>query len=193
MGRVYQNFLGGELDATLVIAGTSMSSPELAAMREVVAPDTLTVTLDPLGAAGDPEIVLVTAHTTSATTATVLRAQENTVAREHLSTTEWRHDWTAEAINESRVHVKDSAATSYTVVEADEGAVVRFTAATLVTVSLPPDLPPGFLVHLLFVGAAGGEVEADVGATVHGAGALDQYGEASCLVATTDTWSVQGT
>jgi len=168
-----------------------MRSGELAAMREVTSPDTMTVTLDPTG--GDPELVLVTEHGVGETVAYVERAQESTAAATHVTTTtEWRHDWTAEAINESRVKVEDEAGTSYTVVEDDEGAIKRFTDASAVTVSLPPDLPPGFLVHLLFVGAAGGTVQADTGATVNGGGTVAQHGEASCLVETTDTWNVQG-
>jgi len=192
VGRVYQNFLGGTLTTDLPIGDTSMESAELAAMREVVAPDTMTVTLGP--ETGAPEVVLVTAHAASATTATILRAQEGTAEANWLAATptEWRHDWTAEAINESRVKVENVAGTTYTVVEDDEGAILRFTDASAVTVSLPTGLDPGFLVHLLFVGAAGGTVQAGTGATVNGGGTVTQHNEASCLVEATDTWNVQG-
>jgi hypothetical protein len=191
MARLFQNFIGGELDATLAVGATSMSSPELAAMREVVAPDTMTITLAP--ASGTPEVVLVTAHTASATTATIIRAQESTTDQEHVSTTTWRHDITAEAMTENRVRVEDVAGTSYTVDADDEGKVLRFTEATLVTVTLPVDLDPGYLVHLLFVGAAGGAVQDDGTSVVAGEGTVAQNAEASCLVVAADTWNVQGT
>ncbi len=195
MTRLFQNFLGGDLDATLGdnSGGTDLtiSSPALAAMQAVVAPDTMTVTLDPTS--GNPEVVVVTAHTASATTATVLRAQEGTSAREHLSGVDWRHDFTAAALNEFVLDVDTETGTSYTVVADDHGRVKRFTDAALVTVTLPVDLDPGFLVHLLFVGAAGGAVQDDGTSVVQGEGTVAQYGEASCLVVSADTWNVQGT
>jgi hypothetical protein len=88
MALLFQNFLSGALDANLLIAGTSMSSPGLADM-DAISSDTMTVVLDPLGVNGDPEVVTVTAHTASATTATITRAQETTTARQHDSGTNW--------------------------------------------------------------------------------------------------------
>lgn len=55
----------------------------------------LTITLDPGATAGAPEIIYVTAHTASATTATILRGQEGTTARSHAQNTPWVHGATA--------------------------------------------------------------------------------------------------
>jgi len=87
--RLHANFLKGTLSATLTAGGTTMQSDVLLDFPDVVSPDYMVVTLDPAAASGDPEIVYITAHTGGATpsdTATVLRAQEGTVAREHLVT-----------------------------------------------------------------------------------------------------------
>lgn len=75
----------------LAIAGTTLTSAELASLPVVSSPDIMAIVLDPAGASGDPEIVHVTAHTSSATSATITRAQESTTAREHASTTVWLH------------------------------------------------------------------------------------------------------
>lgn len=81
---------------------TTMESDELADFPEVVSPDIAVVILDPLGLTGSPEIAYITAHTASATTATVTRGQETSTggaaAREHLTGITWRHgptpaDW----------------------------------------------------------------------------------------------------
>lgn len=96
MPDIYQNFVGGELDVDLLTAGTSMSSPALAALSVVASPNTMRIVIDPDGIMGEPEVVLVTVHTASAVTATVTRAQEGTTARDHLSGMEWVHTVTKE-------------------------------------------------------------------------------------------------
>jgi hypothetical protein len=102
--RLFQDFLGGALDADLLTAGTSMSSPALAAMLAVASPDTMTIVIDPDGIAGAPETVHITAHTASATTATVTRGQEGTTARDHLSGTDWVAPVTANDLADSPTH-----------------------------------------------------------------------------------------
>lgn len=89
MTRLFDDFQGGELDADPGAAGTSISSPDLSSMMVVGSPDTLTVVLDPHGVNGAPEIVYVTAHTASATSATVTRGQEGTAGRAHPIGTAW--------------------------------------------------------------------------------------------------------
>lgn len=91
MVRQRQNFLSGTLSAQLLTAGTTMSSVRLADLDTVLTPDIAIIVLDPLAINGDPEIVHVTAHTSGVNTATVLRGQENTVARDHASGTTWKH------------------------------------------------------------------------------------------------------
>jgi hypothetical protein len=49
------------------------------------------LTLDPEGVNGLPEIVTVTAHAAAATSITVVRAQQSTVARAHPLATTWAH------------------------------------------------------------------------------------------------------
>lgn len=49
------------------------------------------IILDPIGAGNGPEIVYVTAHTGSATTATIVRGREGTSGVSHTSTMTWVH------------------------------------------------------------------------------------------------------
>jgi hypothetical protein len=72
----------------------TMSSPGLARLPVVAAPDTAAVTLhNP--ATGVFEVVTVLAHASRATTATVLRAQEGTALQSWPSGTAWLHGITA--------------------------------------------------------------------------------------------------
>jgi microcystin-dependent protein len=93
MARLHPNACSGVLNANLLIAGTSMSSPGLADLPAVTGPDTCDVTLDPDSVAGKPEVVTVTAHTASATTATITRATQTgdglSAARAHNSGIKW--------------------------------------------------------------------------------------------------------
>src|SRR5690606_23378710 len=50
-------------------------------------PEFVALTLDPQEVDGAPEVVWVTAHSSASDEATVVRAQEGTVAREHVSGT----------------------------------------------------------------------------------------------------------
>lgn len=194
MSRLFTNFLKGALDATLAAGATTLSSLELASLPEITAPDFVKLTLD-LEQNGAPEIVYVTAHATLATTATITRAEEGTVDREHLSGILWGAAVTAEDMRDLAsplVPVDDVAGTAYTAVAVDAGRVKHLTDASAVTVTLPAGLDIGTLVHFVFSGAAGGSIVADAGATVNGAGAVAQHGEASALVVAADTWNVQG-
>lgn len=69
-------------------------------MPTVAAPDTMFITLDPTGVAGLPEIVQITVHTAAATVCTIVRAQQATVARQHLLNTIWRHSSTKSDFDE---------------------------------------------------------------------------------------------
>lgn len=194
MHRLYVDFLKGTLDATLSAVGTTFSSPELASLPAIAAPEFVKATLD-LEQTGAPEIVYITAHATSATTATITRGEEGTTAREHLSGLKWAAGVTAEDMREAttpRVPVEIETGTAYTVEAEDSGKVKRFTDAALVTVTLPAGLSVGTLIHLLFPGAAGGAIVAGAGATVNGAGNVAQHGEASALLEAVDVWNVQG-
>lgn len=98
MTAILQNFVGGSLSFDLTVGGTSMVSPAMESVPVIEAPDTMVVVLDPDGIYGAPEIVLVTDHVFGSATATIVRAQETTLARSHFSGTNWVHSLTAGAI-----------------------------------------------------------------------------------------------
>lgn len=96
MTRLRENFRHGTItDNPLSSGATTFNSAELASLTAVTGSDTLAIVLDPEGVYGAPEIVLVTAHTASATSATITRAQEGTTARQHPFPTVWEHVPTA--------------------------------------------------------------------------------------------------
>ena len=95
MSTLYENFLAGTTtDNPLSDSATTINSSGFSSLPEVTGGDEMYITLDPDASAGAPEIVKVTAHSTSATSVTVTRAQQSTSAREHASGTTWRHSFT---------------------------------------------------------------------------------------------------
>lgn len=95
MARKFQNLVRGTTtNNPLASGGTSLTSAELAALVAVASPEVLAITLDPESVNGDPEIIEVTAHTAAATSATITRAKESTVARAHPAGTDWVHSLT---------------------------------------------------------------------------------------------------
>lgn len=98
MARLRSNFHDGTLSPGIGDVATTASSAAFAALPAVASPDYLMLVLDPEAVAGNPEIVKVTAHTAATTSVTIVRAQESTVARAHLTGTAWLHgptvaDW----------------------------------------------------------------------------------------------------
>lgn len=92
MGRIRTAFVSGTiLNNPLAIGDTALSAAGLAAMPTIASPDVGVLCLDPMGSTGNPEIVYVTAHTSTQTTATIARAQEGTTARAMVSGTPWTH------------------------------------------------------------------------------------------------------
>lgn len=85
------NVFGTTTNAPLTAGGTTLNSAGLANLAAVSGSDTAVITLDPNRVNGAPEIVIVTAHTGSATSATITRAAFGTSAREHAAGTEWVH------------------------------------------------------------------------------------------------------
>lgn len=135
MPVIYSNFRSGVVDNNpLLIGGTSLSSTALANFPTVTAPDTAWIVLDPEGTAGAPEIVQVTAHTASATTATIVRGQQTSsgggAARQHLQNTVWVMPVTA-----ADLHL--AAPTAATVATSQSTSSTTFTdLATVVSVTL---------------------------------------------------------
>lgn len=84
------NVFGVTTDNPLTSGATTMNSAGLANLAVVSSTEALIV-LDPNRVSGAPEIVVVTAHTGSATSATIERGAFGTTAREHAAGTEWVH------------------------------------------------------------------------------------------------------
>jgi len=92
----YDFHSGTITDNPLLIGAVTMNSANLASVPAIVSGvDYIAIILDPSGTAGDPEIVWMTAHTAAATSGTIARSQESTVAREHLLAVNWIHGPTA--------------------------------------------------------------------------------------------------
>jgi hypothetical protein len=92
------NVFGTTTNNPLLVGGTTLNSAGLANLGVVAGSDTAIITLDPNRVSGAPEIVIVTAHTAAATSATITRGAEGTAAREHPLGTFWAHaptvvDW----------------------------------------------------------------------------------------------------
>lgn len=102
MARLRFNFITGDVDDDpLTNSATTLTSSDLSALGVVEAPDIAVIILDPKGTAGAPEVVHVTAHEASATTATILRGQEGTSARQHAENIPWTHGPTEDDYNVS--------------------------------------------------------------------------------------------
>jgi hypothetical protein len=90
--RVRTNFAGGLVeDNPLSSTATTLTSAGLASLPAITSTQHTVLIIDPDAVGGNPEIVYVTAHTALATTATIVRGQEGTIAREHLRDTPWVH------------------------------------------------------------------------------------------------------
>lgn len=89
--RVRANNVYGIIsDNPLTSIATTMNSSGLIMLPTVAAAHSIIV-LDPKRMFGEPEIVLVTAHTIFATSATITRGQFGTTARSHPVNTSWAH------------------------------------------------------------------------------------------------------
>lgn len=86
----HNNVFGVTTDNPLTIGATTLNSSGLQNLP-VVASAHAVITLDPLRQHGEPEIVIVTAHTASATVVTIQRGAYGTVARQHPQGTVWVH------------------------------------------------------------------------------------------------------
>lgn len=84
------NVFGTTTDNPLTNVATTMNSAGLANLA-AVATQHAVITLDPLRVSGAPEYVIVTAHTGSATSATITRGAYGSVARQHPLGTLWTH------------------------------------------------------------------------------------------------------
>ena len=81
--RLFQDFISFTVDTDPGSGGLSLSGPGLADLLVVADPDFIALTLDPEEVSGDAEIIWVSAHSSAATTATIVRGQEGTAGRAH--------------------------------------------------------------------------------------------------------------
>lgn len=90
--RVRQGFLSGLIDDNpLSNSATTLNSTELAGLEAIDSTEHAVIVLDPTGAGNGPEVAYVTAHTGSATSATIVRGREGTTGVQHASTITWVH------------------------------------------------------------------------------------------------------
>jgi hypothetical protein len=117
--RLYQDFISFTLDTDPGASGTSLDGPGLADLLVVADPDFIALTLDPEEVNGDSEIVWVSAHTSAAETATIVREQEGTTGRAHPIGTVVMASATAVGLAEAPTHDHSAA---------DEGGVLNAVA-----------------------------------------------------------------
>lgn len=98
------NVFGLTTDNPLTAGAGTFNSLGLAKMSIVASAHAL-VTLDPIRQYGEPEIVVVTAHASLASVATITRGQYNTTARSHPLGTLWVH----QPINEDFIAIVTAA------------------------------------------------------------------------------------
>jgi hypothetical protein len=90
--RTRANFLSGVVDDNPLSPGaTTLNSSSLSSFPVVDSTNHAMIVLDPDGAGGTPEIAKIIAHGAGATSATIMRGQENTTARQHNQNTPWTH------------------------------------------------------------------------------------------------------
>lgn len=84
------NVFGVTSNNPLSAAGTTLTSVELVLLPEISGEHAV-LTLDPLRKFGEPEIVIVTAHSSSSQSATIVRGAYGTTPRAHPQETIWTH------------------------------------------------------------------------------------------------------
>lgn len=150
MSRIKTPFISGTiLNNPLAIGDTTLSSAALANLAAVASPDIAAIILDPAGSAGNPEVVWVTAHTASATTATISRGQEGSTARQHLLAVAWAHGPTIMDFNQKK-GTDIASASSLTMPNTDED---YFHVTGTTTVTAIGARAAGKIVVLEFTGA----------------------------------------
>ncbi len=85
------NVYGVTTDNPLAAGATTINSTQLVLLPGVTGGAHAVIVLDPKRVNGQPEIVIVTAHTGLATAATITRAAYGTIARSHPVGTVWAH------------------------------------------------------------------------------------------------------
>lgn len=140
--RVRANFVAGALSASLTSSGTSMSSAALADLPDIGTTEHAAISLfiaDSDGRITAKEIVHVTAHTASATTATIARGKEGTTGVAWASGDKWEHSATK----------ADFAWAVRATTNTSQGSIVAETDLTGLTVTIAPG--SGRIIRVSFV------------------------------------------
>ncbi len=87
MARLYPNLESGTITTGVGTGETTLTGASLASLPVVAGADFLYLSLEPLES--NAEIVKVTAHTSGASTVTVVRASDGTAAASHLAASVW--------------------------------------------------------------------------------------------------------
>ena len=145
------------------------------------------------------EVVHVTAYTSAATTATIVRGAEGTTAASHSDGATFVGGPTVADFGLSPMGVNAQTGTTYTLVLADAGKLVTLNNGSAITMTVPPNssvaFPIGTRIALLQLGAGQVTVAQGSGVTVNTAETLklnDQYAAAELLKTATDTWVLFG-
>jgi len=89
--RIRANNVFGSVDDNPLSSGALVLTSNQLTLLPTVAGNHAIITLDPLRQFGDPEIIVVTAHTGGATVATITRGAYGTTPRAHPQGTFWTH------------------------------------------------------------------------------------------------------
>lgn len=198
MARIRTDFFSGTLSSAIADSATTITSSALATFPVVASPDTAYLVLGADTTA--PEIVVVTAHTSESTSATVTRAQDDTSAQSWATGTSVIQAPVAsdlDTANLLELETNTQTGTTYTLVLADAGKVVEMNNGSANTLTVPPNssvaFPVGTVVEVYNMGAGITTVAAGSGVTVRNAGDLSaQYATASLRKRATDEWVLTG-
>ena len=160
--RVRANGVQGTINLGIIAADVNLSGTFLTRLPVVDATNHAALTLDP--ESDNPEIVYVTAHAAAADTATILRGQEGTVARDHALDTRVVHAPTARDFRHRSVRVSRTAG----------DILVNWVAYAEVAAGLDLVLPasPGDVIEIgidVEWGGEAGSARMDAGSWVAGA------------------------
>jgi len=100
VARIWSNFAEGTPSVALSNSDTTLQAAFLANVPVVTGPDIMVLVLDPEAEENGPEVVHVTAHSASSTSATILRAQEGTTAVSHSTSVKVSHTITEAVVED---------------------------------------------------------------------------------------------
>lgn len=134
--RIRDDYVFGTTTAALTASGTALAGAALARLPVVAAPDIAALTLHQ-ASTGEYEIVYVTSHTSGATTATIVRGQEGSVAKAWASGTTWLHGATALDLTAAEITTAVRAVTATTTLTGTDSVLKADATTAAVTVNLP--------------------------------------------------------